>query len=114
MRKRGVILLFSGLLLAWPVLAQDRTSVFSGGLRPQAVTMKPMDTTRVMTPPQMSRYPSFSPHKPMSGTSFFPKLSFGNWPPRLPTPSVVSGKNNVFQPTPPKGKNPFDVFLPKK
>lgn len=109
MRKGFAVLLFVGMVLVGPGLAQDRPSVFSGGMRPQAVTMKPMDTTRAMTPPQMGRYPQFGPQKAMSASNFFPKLSLGSWPPRLPTPSILSGKSNPFQPNPPQGKNPFEL-----
>jgi hypothetical protein len=106
MRRSGVILLLVGFVLAWPVRGQDRVSVFTGGMKPQTVTMKPMDTTRAMTPPQMSRLPQFSPQRPMSGSSFFPKFSLGSWPPRLPTPSFLSGKNTV---QPAQVKSPFEL-----
>ena len=111
MRKGLGIGLWLAVGLVWPVLGQDRPTVFNGGMRTQTVSVKPMDTSRAMKPQTLSKYPRFGPQKAMSASSFFPKLSLGNWPPKFPTPSILKGTDNPFQPNPPKGHNPFD---PKK
>jgi hypothetical protein len=106
----GVMVLAAGLIVSLQAFGQSWT-----GANPRNLQFKPIDTSKAMKAfPTNKAFHTPSPVKNTGIDRFFPKLTLGSWPPRQGIVTIADGKNNPFQPNPPKGVNWFNMTGKKK
>ena len=105
------------LLLLLPVIvclhagAQDFQTAqpnFWAGTRARDVKFVPIDTTKALQPRNVQAFHPVQQQRAFHLSNIFPKFTMPSWPPRTANVTVLDQKQNVFQPNPPKGFNPFD------
>ncbi len=102
------------LAAAIPAGAQQSFSSTFNGVNPRNINLVPLDTNKALKSMNVSTaFRTPTQQKAFSLGNVFPKISMPTWPPRIGTPSILSQKNNPFQPNPILGKNPF-VQTPTK
>lgn len=108
-----VLSLLTALVLCVGGFAQQNAGSWAG-TDPRSIQFKPIDTSKALKLGNTANAFHAAPQAKGFGMShFFPKLSFGSWPPRIARAGVLDPKQNVFQPKPPKGFNPFDAAKKK-
>jgi hypothetical protein len=107
---RAATLLFGvglAFAIALPATGQQFGTLFNG-VNPRNINLVPIDTNKALKSMNVSTaFRTPSQQKAFSLTNVFPKISMPSWPPKIATPSILSQKNNPFQPNPVLGKNPF-------
>jgi len=105
---RRALLVALGMMMAGPLWAQGSGRMFVGA--PRNIKFEPIDVSRAISPSNVNRgfyRPSSSLMTPPKGNPF-PKISMPSLPGPIPQTSVMPQSQNIFQPNPPKGINPFN------
>jgi len=97
-------------LVVYSAAAQQQLSVqgaktMIGGLNPQPIKMQMVDTSKALTPMNIGN--TFRPARPPATftlSRFFPKITAGPWPPKIPSLSLFKAPKT---PTP---INPQSAF----
>ena len=83
-------------------------SSFLTGVKPGNLQFKPINTGTAIKPLGLnSAFPAQRQQSAFGLGKVFPKISLGSWPPKLAQSPLLPQTSNVFQPSPPKGFNPF-------
>jgi len=110
MRIASILLVFATLcIVALPGLAQQ-TSGFSTmftGADPRKITPIKVNLPTKSVQDLNAAFHKPAPAKAFSISNVLPKMSMPSWPPKIATPTILTPKNNPFQPMPITGVNPF-------
>ena len=97
---------FLALALVIPAAAQTLTPQNAlTGVSPRQIRMQPIDTSRAVVPTNIAN--SFRPPRPpqtFTLSRFFPKITAGPWPPKMPNLNLFKSK------APPAAINPQQAF----
>jgi hypothetical protein len=111
----GLAVLLLPLLLVLPGTAQQNRPAesFFTGISPRDIQFKNVNTGQMLKPADLSKF--MHPQRqmtPINASRAFHTVSSTSYTPKRVSAPIVNGKNNPFQPNPPKGFSLLNL-LPK-